>query len=129
MPATAALTVNDGQASPAAHTFAVNGTTGTKATWLEKSAGVTIGYIRLDHEVRNAKSPTAADRVIVNIAMPTVATVDGSSKRVRLSSAQVVFNHSQESTLAERKDLVAYVINALSNAAVKPTLYDVEPFF
>lgn len=129
MPAIAALSINDGQASPAAHTFAVNGTSGLLATWLEKAAGSPNGYFRLTHEVREAKSTTGAHRVIVSLNMPTVATVDGVITKVRNSSAQVVFNFAQDSTLAERKDLLAYIYNVLGNATMKPAIYDIEPTF
>jgi hypothetical protein len=66
---------------------------------------------------------------LLGYEQPTTAVVDGVTKRVRLSSAQVTFNFAQDATDQEKKDLVAYVTNSLSNATVKPTLYNVEPFF
>ena len=129
MPAIAALTINDGAATPAAHTFAVQGTTGQKATWLEKTAGMSIGYIRLTDEYREAKTPTGAHRRIMGYEFPVVATVNGVNTRVRVSSAQVVFNFAQDATDQEKKDAVAYVINHLSNATVRPAIWGQEPFY
>jgi hypothetical protein len=129
MPAIANLTINDGQAAPAAHTFAVVGTTGTKATWADKSGGIPIGYTKLTNEVREAKSTNGAHSVIFGFELPVMGTVNGVSTRVRVSSAQVRFNYAQDSTDQERKDAVAYVINALSLASVKAAAINIEPHY
>jgi hypothetical protein len=129
MPAIANLTINDGQAAPAAHTFAVVGTTGTKATWADKSGGIPIGYTKLTNEVREAKSTNGAHSVIFGFELPVMGTVNGVSARVRVSSAQVRFNYAQDSTDQERKDAVAYVINALSLASVKAAAINIEPHY
>lgn len=129
MPAIAALSINDGQATPAAHTFAVQGTTGLRATWLEKTAGVASGYLKLTDEYREAKSATGANSRILGFEFPVVATVDGSTVRVRVSSAQVRFNFAQDSTDQERKDAVAYVTNVLSNSTMKAAIWGQEPTY
>jgi hypothetical protein len=38
-------------------------------------------------------------------------------------------NFAQDATDQEKKDLVAYVINHLSNATVRPSIYGQEPFY
>lgn len=129
MPAIAALTINDGQATPVAHTFSVGTTDGAVAKFLDKVSGVPAGFTKLTHEIREAKSASGAHSVIVSFEAPITAVVNGVTTRVRVSSAQVRLNFAQDSTDAERKDLVAYVINTLSNATVKPTLYNIEPFY
>jgi hypothetical protein len=60
---------------------------------------------------------------------PSVAAVDGSDTVVRYSSAQVVLNVHPDSTLQERKDLLAYVSNFLANATVKTSVENLEPFY
>lgn len=129
MPAIAALTINDGQTTPAAHTFAVVGTTGSKATWADKTGGVPAGFLKLTNEVREAKSTNGAHSVIFGFELPVMAVVNGVNTRVRVSSASVRFNYAQDSTDQERKDAVAYVINALSNASVKAAAYNIEPHY
>ena len=129
MPAIAALTINDGQASPAAHTFSVIGTTGSKATWADKSGGIPAGYAKITNEVREAKSSNGAHSVIAGYEFPTVGTVNGVTTRVRVSSASVRFNFAQDSTDQERKDQVAYVINDLSNAVKRAAIYNIEPHY
>lgn len=129
MPTMQNLTINDGQTTPAAHTFAVANASGSSAEWAEKTAGILNGYYVLKNEVRKPQNTTGALRNISSLVMPTTATVDGSLKVVRSSSAQVVFNFAQDATDQERKDLVAYTINYLSNAVVKPAIIAGEPFF
>lgn len=129
MPAIAALSINDGAATPAAHTFAVQGTTGLKATWLEKSSGVPSGYLRITDEFREAKSASGAHSRIYGFEFPVMAVVDGVNTRVRVSSAQVRFNFAQDSTDQERKDAVAYVTNLLSNATMKAATWGLEPTY
>jgi hypothetical protein len=125
----AALTINDGQATPAAHTFAVDTTNGRKASWNEKTAGIALGYFPLSFEYRPATTPTGANRVLINLSTPSVATVDGTTKRVRVSSASVVFNFAQDATLQERKDLLAYIANALNDATNKAAIYNLDSWF
>lgn len=129
MPAISNLTINDGQATPSAHTFSVNTTDGTAARWLEKSAGISIGYMPLTMSVRMAKSPTGADVVEVTLSKPTVSTVDNVSTVAYRSSASLRFNFSQSETDQGKKDLVAYVTNFLSNAAVKAAIPALDPFY
>jgi hypothetical protein len=129
MPQIAALTINDGATTPAAHTFAVIGTTGTKATWADKVSGIPAGYVRMTHEVREAKSAAGAHSVIYGFEQPTLATVDGQQKRVRVSSAQVRFNFAQDSTDQERKDLVAFILIGIGGAVMKPATYNIEPTY
>lgn len=129
MPAIAALTVNDGQATPVAHTFAVGTTDGSRAQFLDKVAGIPAGYTKISHEIREAKSASGAHSVILSFEAPIMALLAGVMTRVRVNSAQVRLNFAQDSTDAERKDLVAYVTNFQGNATVKPTLYNIEPFY
>jgi hypothetical protein len=61
--------------------------------------------------------------------MPTVVTVSGVDTVVRFSSAQVILNIAPDSSLQERKDLLAYVANQLANANVKTSVQNLEPFY
>lgn len=129
MPAIANLTIADGQASPANHTFAVSTTDGQKAKWLEKTAGSSLGYYQLTYSARSAGSPTAADVVEVGLILPTLS-IDGTLiSQARKSSASVRFNFAQTATDQERKDLVAYVANFMANASVKAAIPAIEPFY
>jgi hypothetical protein len=129
MPAIATLSINDGQATPVAHSFAVNTTDGSSARWLEKTAGQSLGYYPLAMSVRMAKTATAADVVEVTLSKPTLQTVNGISTVAYKSSASVKFNFSQQETDQGKKDLVAYVTNFLANATVKAAIPALDPFY
>lgn len=129
MPAIAALTINDGQATPAAHTFNPVTTDGSKAMWADRSPGIPAGYRTISHEVLGPSGARTVNRLTFGFMTPTLATVNGVDTQVRYSSAQVVLNIHPESTLQERKDLLAYITNFLSNANVKTSVENVEPFY
>jgi hypothetical protein len=46
-----------------------------------------------------------------------------------VSSASVVFNFAQDATLQERKDLLAYIANALNDATNKAAIYNLDSWF
>lgn len=128
MPAIANLSINDGQGTPASHTFAVGTTDGSSAKWLEKTAAASTGYYVLSYSIRMAKTPTAANVVEINLALPTL---DGTSLNsvMRKSTASLRFNFAQAASQQEMKDMVAYVTNFLSNATVKSAIPALEPFY
>lgn len=129
MPAIAALTVNDGNTTPVAHTFSPVTSNGSKAEFAERSAGTPAGNYILSHEVVRPSTAAAAHRIKIGLNVPVVATVDGSPTVVRNSSAQVILNLSNQSSEQERKDLLAFVANVLDNTSVKATVTNIEPFY
>jgi len=129
MPAIANQSVNDGQATPVAHTFAVVTTDGKTAKFADKSPGIPAGYIRISDEAREPAGSSGAYRRILSFSLPTTAVVDGVTKVVRTSSAQLVWNFAQDSTDQERKDLVAYSLNFPGLATEKASIWGLEPWF
>lgn len=129
MPAIANQTVNDGQATPVAHTFTVVTADGKFGKFADKASGIPAGYIRVSDEARDPTSATGAYRRILSISLPTTAVVDGVTKVVRTSSAQLIWNFAQDSTDQERKDLLAYSLNFPSVAAVKASIWGLEPWY
>lgn len=129
MPAIAALSINDGLASPVAHSFAPVTTDGSKAEFADRSPSIPSGYRTISHEVSAPNGSRTVYRMTLGYKNPTVATVDGSDVVVRYSSAQVILNIHPDSTLQERKDLLAYVANSLDNANVKTSVENLEPFY
>lgn len=129
MPALAALTINDGQASPAAHTFNPVSTDGAKAQWADRAPAIPAGYLSISHEVAPPSGSRTVYRIQAGYMMPVLATVDGVLQAVRYSSAQVTLNIHPDSTLQERKDLLAYVANSLGLAGWKTTVENLEPYW
>lgn len=129
MPAIATMTINDGQGTPVAHTFSPASQQGTRVTWADRSPTIPAGFRTISHEF---KEPTGGRTVYShNLAfvVPVVATVDGVDTVTGYESATVVLNCRPNSTLQNRKDLMAYVANCLANANVKAAVENVEPFY
>lgn len=129
MPAIAALSVNDGLASPVAHTFSPVSTTGAKATWADRSPTIPAGFRTISHELLEPNGNRTVYRPVLGYMIPTVATVNGVDTVVRYNSAKVELNIHPESTLQDRKDLLAYVANSLGLATVKTSVENLEPFY
>jgi hypothetical protein len=129
MPAIAALTVNDGAATPAAHTFNFSGRKANVVKWADRTSITPAGYRYITHEVREPASATGANRIFMGFSQPVEATADGVTSVVRVNSAQVILNLSQQSTLQEKKDLLAYVVNTLGLASMKTSVENLEPFY
>lgn len=129
MPAIAALTINDGLGTPVAHTFNPQTTNGAKAQWADRSPSIPAGFRTISYEVQEPNGSRTVNKLVAGFMNPTVATVDGSDVVVRYSSAKVELNLHPQSTLQERKDLLAYVANFLGLATVKSSVENVEPFY
>lgn len=129
MPAIAALTVNDGQSTPAAHTFSPQSQTGSRSQWADRSPTIPAGYRTISHELAEPNGARTVHKVTMGFMVPVVATVDGSDAVVRYNSGQVVLNINPQSTLQERKDLMAYIANTLGLSTVKTSVENLEPFY
>lgn len=129
MPAIASMSINDGQTTPVAHTFAPVTTDGETAKWADRSPTIPAGYKTLSIDV----SPPTGSRTVykhtTGLMDPTVATVNAVDQVVRYNSAQLVLNFHPESTVQERKNLLAYVVNSMNNANVKLSVENLEPFY
>lgn len=129
MPAIATLTVNDGQASPVAHSFDPVTTDGSLAKWADRSPSIPAGFRTISEEVLPPANGRTVYKITFGYYNPTVATVDGSDQVVRFSSAQVVLNIAPDSSLQERKDLLAYVANSLGLSTIKTSVQNLEPHY
>lgn len=129
MPAIAALSINDGQASPVAHSFAPVTTDGSVAKWADRSPTIPSGFRTISYEVAPPSGSRTTNKLQMGLMNPTVATVNSVDQVVRYSSAQVTLNIHPDATLQERKDLLAYLVNFFTNATVKTSVENIEPFY
>jgi hypothetical protein len=129
MTAIAALTIADGQASPANHTFSPVSTNGSKAQWADRSPTIPAGFRTVSFEVSPPSGNRTVNKVSAGFMNPTVATINSVDQVVRYSSAQVILNIHPDSTLQERKDLLAYVANFLAIADIKTCIQNIEPVY
>jgi hypothetical protein len=116
-------TLFDGQASPVSHTFSAAGVdTKGVATWFEKTASIASGWFRLTNSGRLGAKPTDPIRFAYKLAMPTVVTetINGVTyqKVIRQMLATMDVILPSDCTIAERKDLLAFVKNDLTVTVV-----------
>ncbi len=131
MPAIGNVVINDGQSTPAAHTFApqnidANGV----ASWKDRSSGVPTAFGGLDLSLREPTTSARVYRVQGDVIIPTVA--DGSNPSVPAGTvlyttrAQFQFFIPESSTLQERKNIIAYTRNFLADASVTAVVQNLE---
>lgn len=129
MPAIATLAINDGQTTPVSHNFDPVTTDGAEAKFADRSPTISSGFRTISHEVAGPSGSRTVTKLTSGFMIPTVATVNGVDTVIRYSSAQVILNIAPDSTLQERKDLLAYVKNFLGLASVATSVQNLEPFY
>lgn len=124
MSAQANIVINDGQASPVAHTFNSRGASPALASYLETVGGIGIGMpIITIGSSRKGKGSASVYRTEARITVPILKTVNGSDggytpiPAVAFNLfAKVEFVAPDQCSLQNRKDIFAYVKNLLSLA-------------
>jgi hypothetical protein len=134
MSAQANITINDGQATPVAHTFSARGADMKMALWTDVSGGIGIGMGKISLSYAQGAKSADAFKTEMRITIPTLETISGSdggytpSPKVAYNSfAKVEIVCPNRSTLQERKNILAYVKNALANAVISDTVQDFNP--
>lgn len=128
------LTVNDGQATPVAHTFKARNLTGGLAKWQDISGGIALGFPTITAMVREPNANNANYKCTVNVIVPVLETISGSSyagitpapQKAYDAVARLEFILPSRSTTAVRKDLLAYVKNVLAHAVFTGMVQDTD---
>ena len=123
------ITLADGLATPVTHTFKSKTCTGRVAVWEDRVSGIPVGYNKLSVET---KDNDLVRRVRFSLALPTLEAVAGANDRGFTPAATVAYIHRfngefllpQRGVAPNRKDLLAYVKNALSNAVLAAIITD-----
>lgn len=129
MPAIGNITVNDGEATPVAHTFSPVTTNGSLAKLANRAASSPIGEETLSVEVINPKATGQAYQVVLKGYDPVTATVEGVDQVVKYNSFELRFNLSQLSTTQEAKNLRMIAQNLLANATISAVIDSHEPIY
>lgn len=135
------IVVNDGQATPVAHTFVPLGfdTDGKSFIWEEQDGSLPpILWRRIKARLarndptepgRNAGDSKA--KVIVSVLLPTGETLGTADNGIEppptlayINRNNNEFSTSGRATVAERKDLQAFGSNILANAQIKAMIVD-----
>jgi len=129
MSAIANIVINDGQGTPAAHTFAPAKASADYALLEDRAGGVYIGYNKLVFSLTRptgtAQAATRNLKLSIKIETPKMETVGtndaGLTPPPTVSYRPVVELTTvfpERCSLQDRKDLQAFIKNALSNAFV-----------
>lgn len=126
MPAISDIVINDGAADV---TFSVKTTDGRVATFLDRSAGVPLGYGQLTIGVTEPNDTKAPLKHTTNFRIPEVSSVDGSMQVARLNSYKQEFFWSQSSTLADRQALFNLVKDLYNDANYEQSVINNSPYY
>nr|UUW21338.1 MAG: hypothetical protein [Sanya fiers-like virus 28] len=126
------IVINDGQATPVAHTFSPRGPASPDGYHIyeDRVGGIAIGFPLLMFRVKSPSTGAQVSqsnrvyRVAMSIALPTMEVtspqtgtgIQPAPTVSYVNRASVEYILAERGTLANRKDLNAYVKNFLSNA-------------
>lgn len=117
------VVINDGKTTPVAHTFKTKSNDNRTTVWEDRVAGIPIGFPRM---VLSTQDTDVIRKVTLGFSIPTLEAVAGANaagftppqKVAYVHRCELVFKLPQRGTEQERKDLLAYVKNFLSNTAI-----------
>lgn len=138
MTAIAALTLADGQATPANHTFSpVKVDAAGVAKWVDRSGGIALGYPTITLSMREPTKGSRNYRVTRKIVIPVLEVTSPSTSTGIQPAPTLAFNMIQNtewvlperSTLAQRNDLIAYAKNFDANAVLTESVKNFETVY
>lgn len=127
MPAAAAVTINDGQATPVAVTFSPEVITSDVASFADRTAGVAVGFRRLSVSNKFAKGGSKVNRAKYAVDYPVTSTVNGVTTVAYTLRATVDLILPDQATQLERNNLFAFLSNGINHASIKGSLRDLDP--
>lgn len=141
MTAFANMTINDGQATPVAHTFTARRIDEKGvAKWQDISGGVPIGYITItaslkEPPVNMGSSNRDAEYVArYKVALPILETLSNNTfsgvnpapTKAYDLIADSTYRMSERSALADRKNLLAYHVNGLAQPQIRDLIWNLD---
>lgn len=138
MTAIAALTINDGKATPVAHTFSpVNIDQTGVAKWADRSGGIAIGYPTVSFSMRMPNKASRMYRVTAKVVLPVLEQTSASTAtgiqpaptKAYDLLCNVEFVLPERSTLDQRKDVIAYAKNYIANAVLTEAVLNFESVY
>lgn len=136
MTAFATITLNDGQTTPVAHTFTARRIDAGIAKWQDISGGIAVGFPTVTASLREPLKGQRASmyKVTMKFVVPVLEVVSNSTYSgitpAPTKAYDVVANLElllpERATNADRKNLRAYVANALAQADLKAMIEDLN---
>lgn len=146
MPALAAITINDGAATPVAHTFNPSGPDKNGVNYLyDRSGGIAIGFPAISIDLREPAPATAGRsssservyRATAKVVLPVLEVTSASTgtgiQPAPTKAYDVVFKAEfilpERSTLQNRKDVMAFAKNLLATSVLTSLVQDLESIY
>lgn len=131
MPQLNTITINDGAATPVAHSFAPVTTDGFLARLKERVGAIAAAFAELSIAVREPlKGQTdKVYRITEKLRVPVAVTVSGVTSIDHTNSVSIEFLISEKATAQERKDIRVLAYNLLGHAATIAAVESLEPQF
>jgi hypothetical protein len=139
MAAIANIVINDGKATPVAHTFApvTSSDPNGVALWTDRSTGVAVGFPVISLKLRapskgsrNFKLTSKVKLPVLNVTSPSTGSGIQPLPSVAYNiEANIEFLLPEASLLADRKDFFAFVKNYMANAVWTAAVENYEEVF
>lgn len=130
MPTASTIVLADGQATPVNHNFAPRAQVGPgNTTLVNDEASTSAGSMKLSLGFSSANSARKTNRVKISFVQPTEQTVDGVVRVAYAARFSIDIVMPEEMTLDERKDLGAFLKNALANSVVQGYITTLDPMY
>lgn len=130
MPAFTPIILMDGKTTPVAHTFDLVNTSNGRTKTANRAAATPLAQENLNVEVKQPSNAAGAFRVITTLGSPVgVVGANGLTTVDHVNSSELVFNWSQTSTRAERKDVFYQMKSLMANTVFEEVCLDIEPIF
>lgn len=138
MAALATIVINDGKATPVAHSLNPISSDGHLYQFRENLSSLPIiGQVVAELRLIRGKGPTPLDKVRAKVYVPCLETITGNNSQGYTASAKVAYSlqsmHEfflpQRATSDQAKDVLAYSKNLLSNQILIDMIVDrIEPY-
>lgn len=142
MPQAANIVINDGAATPVAHTFTPIGKDDKGVIWYEQTLPVPVSPVsakRLSYKQTKEFAPARADSYTTaayTLWVPTAETMANNSAGITppvqlayREEARINFRLADRSVKQERKDTRVLTINLLGHASVVSNVDDLQPTY
>lgn len=131
MPTATDIILNDGQATPVAHTFTPQSVTPQRAVLVDRAGSGTTsaGHYELILSFSKAGNGRTTNRVGVRVNLPIEQTVDGRAEIAFTARFNGEFILPDDMTEAERDDIMAFVANAMAHADISDYVEELDPLY
>lgn len=129
MPTASTIALDDGQGTPASHSFEPLSVTPARTVMVDRDATTSAGQKQLIAGLDPAKPGRKTNRVNIRFNYPIEHTVDGIVEVAYVARVNCDVVIPDQMTQAERDNLGAFLKNALANTVINGYITDLDPMY